>query len=72
MLQRCPGLAAHRIQCPSSMQGCIPTWPTALVALTGYVETSTPGFPAAIAHADRLVAQMFSGASHAVAVSLPI
>jgi hypothetical protein len=57
---------------PLSMQGCIPTWPTALVALTGYVETSTPGFPAAIAHADRLVAQMFSGASHSVAVPLPI
>ncbi len=44
-------------------QGCIPTWPTSLSGLTGYSEATTPGFAAAIAHADRLAAQMFSGAA---------
>lgn len=69
--RHCNGLEVDRSQHPA-LQGCIPTWPTTLVALTGYVEASTPGFPAAIAHADRLVAHMFSGAPHAVAAPLPI
>jgi hypothetical protein len=66
-----PGLKLNVSQ-RLAMQGCIPTWPTTLMALTGYVETSTPGFSAAIAHADRLVTHMFSGASHTVVVPLPI
>lgn len=53
-------------------QGCIPTWPTTLAALTGFNEATTPGFAAAVAHADRLAAHMFSGASHTVAAPLSI
>lgn len=72
-LQWSPSLMAAAVLIAARRhQGCIPTWPTTLAALTGFNEATTPGFAAAVAHADRLAAHMFSGASHTVAAPLSI
>ncbi len=42
-------------------QGSVPFWPSALAAMTGYSESSSPIFAAALQHGDRLAQKLFAG-----------
>ena len=39
----------------------MPFWPSALAAMTGYSESSSPIFAAALQHGDRLAQKLFAG-----------
>ena len=52
-------------------QGSVPFWPSALAAMTGYSESSSPIFAAALQHGDRLAQKLFVGPPDQHAVVQP-
>ena len=50
----------------------MPFWPSALAAMTGYSESGSPIFAAALQHGDRLAQKLFAGLPDQHAAAQPL